>query len=478
MRQPTRNCQIAVTGAGTIGHLMTADRTLLTGWGRTAPTSAEVVEQAGRDVDALRAAVKGLAERGGIARGLGRAYGDSAQNGGGVVVQMRDDASHAVIDDAAGTVTVPAGVSLDELLRVLVPRGWFVPVTPGTRFVTVGGAIASDIHGKNHHLDGTFGANVTGLSLLLADGELAELSPSERPDLFWATVGGMGLTGVIVDATFRLLPIATSRISVDTARTPDLDGLLSAMEDGDRSFRYSVAWVDPMARGRHLGRGVLTMADHATIDQLTPRDAVDPLSYEPRQLVSVPPIVPSPGVVNRASIKAFNEFWYRKAPRRRIAEVQSIAAFFHPLDMVGSWNRLYGRQGFLQYQLLVPFGEEAALRSVMEKIAAARAPSFLAVLKRFGAANPAPLSFPAPGWTLTVDVPTGTRGLAPLLRELDALVLDAGGRHYLAKDAHTSPDAIRRGYPRLAEWQAVRDGVDPDGVWTSDQARRLRLLER
>ena len=454
---------------------MAIERVTLTGWGRTAPSAATVIERSTRDVGALVDVIKSFPARGGIARGLGRSYGDPAQNGGGAVVVLRDHAHEAVIDHAAGTATVPAGVNLDELLRVLVPRGWFVPVTPGTRFVTIGGAIASDIHGKNHHLDGSFGSNVERLSLLLADGTVRELSPTSDPALFWATVGGMGLTGIILDATIRLLPITTSRLSVDTERVGDLDTLLATMESGDRYFRYSVAWIDPMARGKHLGRSVLTRADHATVDELPPKHAVDPLAYHPRQRITVPPLVPGPGVVNHTTIKVFNELWYRKAPRRRVGHIESIPGFFHPLDMVGAWNRLYGRAGFLQYQLLVPFGAEDALREVLERFAASGAPSFLSVLKRFGAGNPAPLSFPAPGWTLTVDVPTATPGLRELFHLLDDLVLDAGGRHYLAKDAHTTPEAIRRGYPRLDEWRAVRESVDPTGVWVSDLARRLQL---
>jgi decaprenylphospho-beta-D-ribofuranose 2-oxidase len=451
--------------------------TTLTGWGRTAPSAATVVERSSRHVERLAETVKAAGPRGAIARGLGRSYGDSAQNGGGTVIRLQDHAHAVVLDSAAGTATVPAGVSLDELLRVIVPRGWFVPVTPGTRFVTVGGAIASDIHGKNHHVDGSFGAHVERLALLLASGEVVELAPNRHTELFWATVGGMGLTGIVVEATIRLIPITTSRLAVDTDRLPDLDALLAAMEADDESFRYSVAWIDPMARGRHLGRGVLTRADHAELDAVGPRHAADPLAYEPHQRIAVPPVVPAPGVINHTTIKAFNELWYRKAPRHRVGQLMTIGGFFHPLDMVGSWNRLYGRGGFVQYQLLLPFGEEAALRQVMERFAASGAPSFLAVLKRFGAANPAPLSFPAPGWTLTVDVPAPTKDLRPLFHGLDELVLDAGGRHYLAKDSHMTPAAVRRGYPRLAEWRAIRDAVDPMGVWVSDQARRLRLLE-
>ena len=454
-----------------------AERRLLTGWGRTAASTAEVIAGSGRDLDSLTASVKELPRRGGIARGLGRSYGAPAQNGGGVVLRLDDDARDAVVDEANATVTAPAGVSLDELLKVLVPRGFFIPVSPGTRFVTVGGAIASDIHGKNHHVDGSFGNHVTRLSLLLADGTVAELGPDRRPDLFWTTVGGMGLTGVILDATFRVLRIETSRCSVDTTRAADLDALMALMDDGDRYYRYSVAWIDLMAKGARLGRSVLTRGDHASTDQLAPRDAVEPLAYGPRQVAAVPPLVPPSGVLTHLTVAAFNEVWFRKAPRRRIGQIVSIPAYFHILDAIGSWNRLYGRRGFVQYQFVVPFGAETALRSVVERLAASGTASFLAVLKRFGAANPGPLSFPAPGWTLALDLPAGANGLAGLLHGLDDVVLDAGGRHYLAKDAHTSPTAIRRGYPRLDEWRAIRASVDPAGVWASDQSRRLHLLE-
>jgi decaprenylphospho-beta-D-ribofuranose 2-oxidase len=249
------------------------------------------------------------------------------------------------------------------------------------------------------------------------------------------------------------------------------------MDEGDRYYRYSVAWIDLMASGSRLGRSVLTRGDHATPDQLAPRDAVDPLAYAPRQVVAVPPLVPPAGLLNHTTVAAFNELWFRKAPRRRVGQIVSISSYFHILDAIGSWNRLYGRPGFLQYQFVVPFGQEVALRTVVERLAGSGTASFLAVLKRSGAANPGPLSFPIPGWTLALDLPAGSRGLAALLHGLDEVVLDGGGRHYLAKDAHTTPAAIRRGYPRLAEWQAIRVAVDPEGVWASDQSRRLRLLD-
>ena len=456
---------------------LVAVRQLLTGWGRTPASAATIVRRRSSDRTGLAELVRSLPERGAIARGLGRSYGDSAQNGGGLAIRLDDELAPGSIevDPVAGAVTAAGGVSLDGVLRVSIPRGLFVPVSPGTRFVTVGGAIASDIHGKNHHVDGTFGAHVQALTLLLADGTTVDIGPGRQPELFWATVGGMGLTGIIVRATIAMVPIETGRMTVDTERVGDLDELLDVMTTGDDAYRYSVAWIDLLARGRAVGRSVLTRGDHARVEELAPAQAVHPLAYRPGHVATVPPIVPGRGLLNHSTIAAFNEVWYRKAPRRRVGEIVSIPRFFHPLDAIGSWNRLYGNGGLVQYQFLVPFGQEEALRRVVTRFAERGTPSFLSVLKRFGAANPAPLSFPAPGWTLTLDIPAGVDGLAHLLAELDEVVLAAGGRHYLAKDAVATPEAIRRGYPRLAEWQAVRDSVDPHGRWASDQSRRLRL---
>jgi decaprenylphospho-beta-D-ribofuranose 2-oxidase len=448
-------------------------RARLWGWGRTNPTVAEDITV---ESDVLMAAIKGAGPRGALARGLGRSYGDAAQNGGGLVLRLASNAGDIVLDPSTGRATIGAGVNLDELLRVIVPRGFFVPVTPGTRFVTIGGAIASDIHGKNHHVDGSIGNYVESITMLLADGTTVVIGPDCNPALFWATVGGMGLTGIMLDATIRLLPIETSRMRVDTSRVADLDALLATMSSGDDDVRYSVAWIDLVAKGRNLGRSVLSRGDHARLAELDARQSVSPLAYGPRQLVEVPPLVPPMGVLNHATVAAFNEVWYRRSPTRRIGEIQGIGAFFHPLDLVGGWNRLYGRRGMVQYQFVVPFGEEDTMRTVVERLSASGAASFLAVLKRFGAANPAPLSFPQAGWTLALDLPGSSRGLGDLLHGLDRLVLDAGGRHYFAKDSHTTPDAIRRGYPRLDEWKAVRDEVDPHGVWQSDLGRRLGLI--
>jgi decaprenylphospho-beta-D-ribofuranose 2-oxidase len=451
----------------------TPSRAHLWGWGRTNPTVADDVTV---DAKGLAAAVKEAGPRGALARGLGRSYGDAAQNGGGLILRLAAGAGDVVLDASRGCATVGGGVSIDELLRVIVPRGFFVPVTPGTRFVTIGGAIASDIHGKNHHVDGSIGNHIESITMMLADGSTVEIGPDRSPELFWATIGGMGLTGVVLDATIRLFPIETSRMRVDTSRVADLETLLATMSHGDDEVRYSVAWIDLVAKGRNLGRSVLTRGDHAGLADLDAGQAVSPFAYGPHQVVAVPPMVPPMGVLNHATIAAFNEIWFRKAPQCRTREIQGIGAFFHPLDLVGSWNRLYGRRGMVQYQFVVPFGQEDAMRTVVERLSASGAASFLAVLKRFGSANPAPLSFPRAGWTLALDLPGVSRGLGDLLHGLDRVVLDAGGRHYFAKDSHMTPDAVRRGYPRLDEWKAVRHEVDPHGVWQSDLGRRLGLI--
>lgn len=447
----------------------------LSGWGLATRSRATVVSGPS---SVAADSVARAGNRGVIARGLGRSYGDAAQNAGGTAFILESSLSDVEVDRGTATVRAGGGVSLHDLLEILVPKGFFVPVTPGTRFVTVGGAIASDIHGKNHHLEGSFGNHVIEIDLLLADGSVRTVGPDREPDVFWATVGGMGLTGIILRARFRVLPIQTSSCLVSTRRCRDIDDLMAAMSEDDEKYRYSVAWTDLMATGANLGRSVLWRGDHARLDDLDRASRAEPLRYHPRHLVSIPPNVPNPGFVNPLTSRVFSGVWFRKAPRRRDGELKSIPAFFHPLDAVGHWNRLYGPRGFLQYQFVVPFDADDTLRRIVERLAAAQIASPLVVLKRFGPANPGPLSFPMPGWTLTVDVPAGAGGLMEVLRDLDDLVLEVGGRHYLAKDAHMTAATMRRGYPRLGEWQAVQRSLDPTGRWCSDQARRLGLVER
>ncbi|GAA2528138.1 FAD-binding oxidoreductase [Streptomyces levis] len=450
--------------------VMGLDHTTVTGWGRTAPTAARLIRP--RTYEEAAAAVRGCGERGGIPRGLGRAYGDAAQNAGGAVLDMTGlDRVHA-IDADGGTVLCDAGVSLHRLMEVLLPLGWFVPVTPGTRYVTVGGAIGADIHGKNHHVSGSFARHVLALELLTADGEIHTVIPGTP--LFDATAGGMGLTGVILTATIRLQPVETSLMSVDTERATDLDDLMARLAATDHRYRYSVAWIDLLARGAATGRAVLTRGDHAPLDALPARMRRDALSFRTSRLPSAPAALPE-GLLSRTTVGLFNELWYRKAPRARTGQLQRISAFFHPLDGVPHWNRVYGRGGFVQYQFVVGYGREDALRRIVRRISERRCPSFLAVLKRFGESDPGWLSFPVPGWTLALDIPASLPGLGAFLDELDEEVAAAGGRVYLAKDSRLRAELLPAMYPRLDDFRALRAELDPHGVFVSDLARRLHL---
>ena len=446
--------------------------TLLTGWGRTAPTLASVHRPA--DAGQVTELMARSRARGVIARGLGRAYGDAAQNAGGRVLSLLDVRGVRSFDPETGVITVGAGLSIGDLARLVLPHGWFPPVLPGTSHVTVGGAIAADIHGKNHHREGSFCDHVRSLELVRAGGERLTVTPGGTSEVFAATAGGMGLTGVVVEATLQLLGVETDRVRVDTERARNLDDVMERMERGDESYRYSVAWIDCLARGRALGRSVLMRGDHATPQELSPGGRTAAAGgFSPPRMLSAPPGLPS-GLLSTPALRAFNEVYFRRSPRHEHGRLEALHSYFHPLDVVGDWNRLYGPRGLLQYQLVVPFGAESTLREVVERLAAARAPAFLAVLKRFGGGR-GMLSFPIPGWTLTMDLPAGRRELAPLLDDLDELVVGAGGRLYLAKDSRLRPELLEAMYPELGRWREVQARLDPQGALRSDLGRRLGL---
>jgi decaprenylphospho-beta-D-ribofuranose 2-oxidase len=340
--------------------------------------------------------------------------------------------------------------------------------------VTVGGAIAADVHGKNHHTQGSFGNHVRSLDLLMADGKMRTVTPDgDTTTLFWATVGGMGLTGAILRATVALQRTETAYFTVDTHRAANIDDLMQQMTERDENYTYSVAWFDAVTKGRHMGRGVLTRGNKARLGELPSKLRRDPLKFVAPSLGTLPEIFPN-RMINKATAKAFSTAWYQKAPKHRIGELQNITKFFHPLDTVAEWNRVYGPHGFLQYQFVVPFEEAVAFRRCLEMIVNSGHLSCLNVLKRFGPGNPSPLSFPMPGWTLTVDLPI-EHGLDKLCDALDNEVVGAGGRVYLAKDSRLSAAMFRRMYPRLDEFLAVRREVDPSGIFNSDLARRLEL---
>jgi decaprenylphospho-beta-D-ribofuranose 2-oxidase len=446
----------------------------LHGWGRAAGTMAHLAQ-----IDSVADAVSALRKsdnRGVVPRGLGRSYGDAAQNAGGTALDL-SKMNRILALDAAGeppTVTVQAGVSLDLLMRALLPFGLWVPVLPGTRQVTVGGAIAADVHGKNHHTEGSFGNHVRSVDLLMADGKVRKLNPDDpTKKLFWATIGGMGLTGAVLRATVALQRTETAYFTVDTHRTSDIDDLMQQMSEGDEGYTYSVAWFDAVIKGRHMGRAVLTRGNKATLAELPMKLRRDPLKFVAPSLGTLPEIFPN-RMINKATAKAFSTAWYFKAPKHRTGELQNITQFFHPLDILAEWNRIYGPNGFLQYQFVVPFHEAETFRRCLEMIVNSGHLSCINVLKRFGAGNPSPLSFPMPGWTLTVDLPI-EHDLDKLCDALDTEVIGAGGRVYLAKDSRLSAAAFRMMYPRLDEFLAVRREVDPGGIFNSDLARRLEL---
>jgi decaprenylphospho-beta-D-ribofuranose 2-oxidase len=449
------------------------ERRTLTGWGRTAPTTADVLSTP--DVEEIARAVARAGERGVIARGLGRSYGDPAQNAGGLVVDMTVlDRIHS-IDPDSGRVDVDAGVSLNQLMRAALPHGLWVPVLPGTRQVTIGGAIANDIHGKNHHSAGSFGNHVVSLDLLTADGRIRRLTPDgPESELFWATVGGIGLTGIVLRATVAMTKTETAYFVADLERTADLDETLELVSNGsDENYTYSSAWFDAISTGAKLGRAAFGRGSLAKLDELPPKLRADPLKFDAPQLATLPDVFPN-GLANKLSFSTIGEIYYRKTPKEKRGVVQNLTAFYHPLDLFGEWNRAYGSKGFLQYQFSTPLDAHDDLRRILRKVAESGHVSFLNVFKRMGEGNRAPLSFPHPGWMICLDFPI-KEGLSRFCAELDEEVLAMGGRLYTAKDSRTSPETFHRMYPRIDEWRKVRDSVDPDGVFASDMSRRLEL---
>lgn len=450
-------------------HSLSPTRAVVRGWGGGPGAAVSLISPA--DVDQLRDCLRESGRRAAIARGMGRSYGDAAQLADGLVLDITRLKGFQ-LDRERGVVTAGAGVTLSEVLSATVPAGWIVPVVPGTQHVTVGGAIASDIHGKNHGSAGTLGSHVEALRLLTADGEVLDLIPGD--ELFGATLGGMGLTGVILSAQIKLRAVSSGLLSVDTDRVEDLDQALAALSVSGGAHR--VAWLDLLCS--RPGRGVVTRAEHLGGGS-GGTDIGGGGGSDGKATVSSRATVPAhwPGAILRPNaVRAFNEIRFRRSPRRQREHVESFGSHMFPLDALDAWPRLYGRRGFLQYQLVVPPGAEHVLSAVIEGLRRSRVPCYLCVLKDFGPANDAPLSFPIEGWTIALDIPRAAPGLYPLLDHFDELVAEAGGRVYLSKDARMRPRALASMYPRLSEWREVRDRADPEGRWRSDLALRAGLV--
>ena len=443
----------------------------LSGWGNTTVSWATVRRPA--RVEQVAELLSRRPGRGLIARGLGRSFGDAALNTHGDVVDMTALTGIDSLDFEQRCVTVEAGVSVDALLRLLIPLGWTLPVTPGTRFVTIAGAIANDVHGKNHFANGSFCDHLRSFELLTPTGSVVTADRTNNPDLFRATSGGLGLTGFILRATVEVARVETCWMFGEVERVENLDRLFDAMATEHVEHDHAVAWIDGLARGASLGRSVLTRARHATLDDLPRSERASALAL-PRERSWNRLLGPASGRLFRQALPALNEARFRRAPRERRSGLIGLSSFLYPLDRFPGWNKLFGRGGLVQYQFVVPAGGEHAIRSVLETLRTHGPPSVLTTLKRFRPGGSL-LSFPLAGWCLAVDLPAAHPGLPRTLDRFDEIVAESGGRVYLAKDSRLRRDAFEAMYRDVPKWRSICNSVDPEHTMVSDLARRLGL---
>ncbi len=406
-----------------------------------------------------------------IPRGMGRSYGDSSLSD--TVVSTLQHNCILDFDSNNGVVTVESGVVLSELLEIIIPKGWFMPATPGTRYVTIGGMVASDVHGKNHHCDGSFGRHIKQLTLLTGDGEKLLCSSTDNSELFYATIGGMGLTGIILEITFSLLAIDTAYIRQESIRVKNIHEAMEVFEASE-DWTYSVAWIDCIAKGDSLGRSIIMRGEHAATSELDIQQSKKPLQLTPKKKRSVPFNFPS-FALNPISIKLFNNLYYRKVPAGTTKEIIDYNTFFYPLDALLNWNRIYGKAGFVQYQFVLPKEtSKEVMPEILKHIADAGSGSFLAVLKLFGKEDKGLLSFPREGYTLALDFPA-TSATFTLLNKLDEIVHQAEGRIYLTKDSRLQARWMKSGYEHLSTFQKVRQQNDKNNLFRSLQSDRLQI---
>ncbi len=447
-----------------------APRLPVAGWGRYPRGTAEVWRP--EKLSELRAALAAAAKPV-LARGLGRAYGDAALNDGGSLLDLTRLNRMLAFDPQSASLRCEAGVTFAEVLETFVPCGFFPPVTPGTKFVTLGGALAADIHGKNHHRDSSISKHVVCFDLMEPEGEIKRCSREENSDLFWATLGGMGLTGVIVELELKLKRIESAYLEYESLALPDIDRVLEIFADYDRRYEYSVAWVDCAAGTKKLGRSIAMFANFASADRLRRQITDRPLILEARRPLKIPFDLPQ-FTLNPRTIRAFNALYYFLHRRGTRDSLVDLERFFYPLDRLGNWNRLYGRRGFAQYQCVVPLAEgRAGLIELLEELKRSGIASGLAVLKQFGPQQ-GMLSFPIPGYTLAMDFAVQD-GLGELMERFDRVVLKYGGRVYFAKDAFARAETVCQMYPNLEQWRAIKLSADPRRIFSSRLSRRLDI---
>lgn len=435
---------------------------VLGGWGR-----ASLARTLACRPERLAEAAPALTQADGsgiIAYGMGRSYGDEALNSGGRCMLTERLDRLLSFDDATGDLVAEAGVTIRDLVDIFLPRGWLPPVMPGTAFVTLGGALANDVHGKNHDSAGSFGNHVQWFDLLAASGEILRVSRDTDPRLFAATIGGLGLTGIVLHVCLRLMRVPSNALAVADRRMLSLDHFLESFAEVRDSATYSVGWIDGLSRGLNMGRGILTTAEPSP----------QAIAVKPRRKRRVPVDFPS-FALNPLSIGLFNDIYGSQVPREGRGSVQDYDRFLFPLDAILQWNRIYGKRGFRQFQCVLPDIEAPrGLQRLLEEISGARSASFLAVLKTLGGTGEGLLSFPMRGFTLALDFPNKP-GLADLLARLERITRDHGGRIYLAKDSALSPEGFAAMYPDLDAFRAVLQRIDPQGRMQSDLARRLAI---
>ena len=439
--------------------------TEIAGWGNYPKTNATIYESSFEDeLVAYQPKVSSA-----IPRGAGRSYGDASL--GNSLLSSSQLNRTLEFDAKAGIFRCEGGKLLSNTLDEIVPQGYFLPVTPGTKFVSIGGAIAADIHGKNHHVEGCFSNHVESFRLLKANGEIVTCSRTENPNLFWATVGGMGLTGFILEATFRLKRIETTKIAKRTIKCPNLKSLVDALIQYE-NYTYSVAWIDCDTSGKNMGKSILNLGEHASSTQVESSRLSG--FKTPKPLVSIPFNLPN-WTLNQLTVKTFNALYYSKEFKSDYESLTDFEPFFYPLDAIGKWNRLYGSNGFVQYQFVIPMEHaDKGLHDIMKVITESGESSFLAVLKLFGEQNEGWLSFPKRGVTLALDFRANERTFK-LLDKLDKMVEEMGGRLYLAKDARMKADFFANGYPKLDQFKRLLKEIDPEGKFRSLQSDRLGI---